>query len=191
MALWLDDELEGEELASFESWVSGQPEYIAAREETRRWRSLIASAIPAAEEPPYPDFFNSRISQAIRDQTPKSAIPEKKSRSIWQAFLMPLAACAGMALAFWVGKKSQSTPEIDVAGAPRAIPVEQLVYTPESGVKAESFSSNKASAMVIVLNGVRAIPDSTDFSATTYVPISREIDSTAEADSMFEEAVDP
>lgn len=189
LALWLDDELEGEELASFESWAMSQPEHMAAREETRRWRSLMASAIPASEEPPYPDFFNSRIAQAIREQAPKVVTPVKR-RSIWQTFLMPLAACAGMVLTFWVGKNAQKPVEIDVAGAPKAIPVEQLVYTPESGVKAEWFASTEASATVIVLDGVRAIPDTMDFSETTYVPNNREIDSTAEVDSTIQEGLD-
>ncbi len=191
LALWLDDELVGDELASFEAWVLGQPEHLAAREETRRWRSMIASAVPASEEPPYPDFFNSRIAQAIQAQTPKVAEVSEKRRFSWQSLLMPVAACAGMVLAFWVGKKSQPMVDIDVAGAPRAIPVDQIVYTPESGVKAELIASHVASAMVIVLDGVRAIPDSTDFSETTSVPVGREFDSTASLETAILEIVTP
>ncbi len=180
LALWLDDELTGEDLASFEAWASSQPEHMAAREETRRWRKLIASAIPSSEEPPYPEFFNSRIAHGIRGQTPKPALIEPQP-AIWKSWFMPLAACAGMILTFWVGAKSQSQkfPGIDVAGAPKAIPVQQIVYTPESGVNAELFASDDTSSMVIVLNGVAAIPDSMDFSATTYIPQEREFDSTA------------
>jgi hypothetical protein len=70
-------------------------------------------------------------------------------------------------------------PEINVAGAPRAIPVDPVLYTPETGVNAELFASSDASATVIVLSGVTAIPDATDFSETVYVPMDREIDSTA------------
>ena len=180
LAQWLDDELTGEDLASFEVWALSQPEHVAAREETRRWRKLIASAIPNSEEPPYPDFFNSRIAHGIREQSPKPAPGEPKP-AFWKSWLMPTAACAGMILTFWIGAKSQSQklPEIDVAGAPKAIPVEQIIYTPESGVNAELFASDHASSMVIVLNGIAAIPDSMDFSATTYIPHEREFDSTA------------
>ncbi len=130
LALWLDDELQGEELAAFEAWAGSQPEQIAARAEVRRWRELIAAALPAAEEPPYPDFFNSRVARAIRE-------PVAGTRSggeaafFWRTLLLPLAACAGMVLAFWLGVQTQSRPpEVDVAGAPRAIPVEPFVYTP-------------------------------------------------------------
>ncbi len=191
LALWLDDELAGEELAQFETWVLDQPEHVAAREETRRWRAMISSALPASEEPPYPDFFNSRISQAIRDQRPKMAdMPEKRGFS-WQSIFFPFAACAGMVLAFWVGTKAQPKAEIDVAGAPRAIPVEQLVYTPENGVKAELIASEDGSAMVIVLDGVRAIPDSMDFTETTYVPVGREFDSTASLGTFISDVATP
>lgn len=176
LALWLDDELTGGELAAVESWAGTQPDQLAAREEIRNWRSMISRAIPAVEDPPYPDFFNSRIQQSIRDSAPKIS---KKSFS-WNFWLMPVAACAGMVLAFWVGTKTGVTaPEYDVSNAPKAIPVQPLVYTPEKGVEAEWFASPNASATVIVLNGVAAIPDSTDFSETVYVPMDRESDSTA------------
>lgn len=178
LALWLDDELTGRELAAVEAWANGRPEQLAAREEIRRWRETMASAISASEEPPYPDFFNSRVQQSIREQAPKAETPAH--RAFWKSWLMPATACAGMVLAFWVGKETQSVPEYDVANAPRAIPVEPVVYTPESGVNAEWFASAKASATVIVLNGVTAIPDTMDFSETAAVPVDREIDSMAD-----------
>jgi hypothetical protein len=183
LAMWLDDELAGDELASFEAWALSQPEHVAARDETRKWRALMVANIPASEEPPYPEFFNSRIAQAIREQRPKPAVVEKR-KSFWQTLLMPLAACAGMVLAFWVGTRTRNlSNEVDVAGAPRAIPVEQIVYTPEGGVNAELITRSDAAAVVIVLDGVRAIPDSMDFSATTYVPVGREFDSTASVET--------
>ena len=39
LAMWLDDELQGEELAAMEAWAGSQPEQLAAREEVRRWRT--------------------------------------------------------------------------------------------------------------------------------------------------------
>jgi hypothetical protein len=179
LAQWLDDELHGEELAAFEEWVSTQPEHLAAREEVRRWRRMMSSTMPASEEPPYPELFNARVVRAIKQS---AADPEPvnvvKPRISWVVRLMPLAACAGMVLAFWLGAKTNraESPEIDVAGAPKAIPVEPIIYTPDSGVEAEWFRGNHAS--VIVLNGVEAIPDSIDFH-TASVPTEREIDSTA------------
>ena len=190
LALWLDDELTGAELAAVEVWASSQPDQLAARAEVRRWRATMAATLPASIEPPYPDFFNSRVLQAIREQ---DAAVERvvKNPSSWRSWLMPMAACAGMVMAFWIGKKSQTAIAQEVVNAPRAIPVGPVVYTPESGVKAEWISGSKASATVIVLNGVTAIPDATDFSATVYVPMDREIDSTADSEAQPELGVGP
>ena len=190
LALWLDDELTGVEFAAVDAWATFQPEQLAAREEIRHWRATMAAAIPASMEPPYADFFNSRVLQAIREQKPISDSPKKHSFS-WKSWLMPAIACAGMVMAFWIGKKTQTSIDYDVINAPRAIPVEPVVYTPESGVKAEWFASSKASATVIVLNGVTAIPDTTDFSETVYVPMDREIDSTADRGAQPEWEIGP
>jgi hypothetical protein len=185
LALWLEDELEGEELAAFEQWMAGQPEHLAAREEVRRWRRRMAGALPASEEPPYPEFFNHRVGRAIRDLAPPNDdAVERRARIGWRAWFMPLAACAGMVLAFWSGIRiGKAPPEIDVTGAPRAIPVDPILYTPESGMSAEWFASADASATVIVLNGLAAIPDATDILGTASLDSRRAIDSTADLDS--------
>lgn len=189
LALWLDDELTGEELAAVESWAKDHPEQLAAREDTRKWRAMMASAFPASEEPAYPDFFNSRILQAIREgegreESPAAEpVPGPVIVPFWKNWFMPLAACAGMAMAFWIGSKTAAPTtvvEYDVTNAPKAVPVEQLVYTPDKGVNAELIASSPAAATVIVLSGVAAIPDSTDFFPTVENFQDREIDSTAD-----------
>lgn len=180
LALWLDDELHGADLAAMETWAKDHPKQLAEREKIRHWRGLMAGAIPASVEPPYPELFNMHVARAIREDATEP-VTVAKQRIIWQSLLMPMAACAGMVLAFWLGAKSNAgPPEIDVTGAPRAIPVEPFVYTPENGVKAERFASMDASATVIVLNGVAAIPDDTDFSKSVSFQGARESDSTAE-----------
>lgn len=184
LALWLDDELKGEELTAFEAWVADKPEHLAAREEIRRFRGMMAAALPSSEEPPYGDFFNGRVARAIREESEATNVVPIPRGFNWKAWVTPLAACAGMAFAFWGGTKIErpGPPEIDVTGAPRAIPVEPIVYTPERGVKADWFSSDEVSATVIVLNGVAAIPDEMDFSKTVSSESEREIDSTADTD---------
>jgi hypothetical protein len=185
LALWLEDELHGEELAIFDGWVAGHSEHLAAREEVRRWKRMMAEGLSAEEQPPYPEFFNHRITKSIRDLTSLPAATAKPRFSP-RSWFMPVAACAGMVFAFWLGERRNAVPEIDVTGALRAIPVEPVLYTPEKGVTAEWFDSMRASATVIVLNGVEAIPDDKDFSETVYLKRAREIDSTAAI-----EATDP
>jgi hypothetical protein len=178
LALWLEDELTGEELATMDTWACDKAEQLAAREQTRRWRATLTAVMPASIEPPYPDFFNHRVMQALQSPALPTETIVKKSffRTSW---FMPAAACAGMILTFWIGKKSKTSFDYEVANAPHAIPVEPVVYTPENGVNAEWFASAKASATVIVLNGVTAIPDTTDFPETAYTPVNRENQATA------------
>ncbi len=187
LALWLDDELAGADLAEMEAWAATRPEQLAARDELRSFRKMMAAHLPANEEPPYPDFFLSRVNQGIRDLQLAEATPKPAPLvPFWRSWFLPIAACAGMVLAFGVGRRSGDAPgALTVAPA-----VEPVVYTPEEGVDAEWFSSASAGANVIVLQGVAAIPDSTDFSETVYVPTARESDRTAtrEADETSDSA---
>ncbi len=180
LARWLDDELSGKELAGMDTWAASQPEQLAAREELRSFRRMMAENIPATEEPPYPDFFQSRIHQGIRElqvhnqhAASRSAHGGVKS-SFWKIWVMPAAACVGMILAFGIGTQTREATLSTDAGS-----TAPTVYTPEEGVNAEWFSSTRADASVIVLQGVSAIPDSTDFSETVYIPMEREADRTA------------
>lgn len=177
LALWLDDELEGEALARVDAWATDHPEQLAAREEVRRWRRMISESIPAAEEPPAGEFFNERIQHALRE--PEHAIIGSRSRRAWNPLWMPLAACAGMVLAFWLGSliPTQNTPA--TGGVVGPTPPTPHLYTPEQGVDARWISNADASATVIVLSGVTAIPDEVDFTATALHHSWREIDSTA------------
>lgn len=183
LALWLDDELAGAELAEMSAWVADQPDQLAAREELRTFRTMMAENVPASIEPPYPDFFLSRVNQGIRNiqlaEEMAAAPVAAPTRSFWRSWLMPAAACVGMVFAFGIGKQSRD-PSKTLAVVPSLTPV---VYTPEEGVDAEWFASSNAEATVIVLQGVSAIPDSTDFSETVYVPTARESDRTATRDA--------
>lgn len=174
LALWLDDELTGAELADMDAWAAGAPEQLAAREELRTYRKVMAENIPANVEPPYPDFFLSRVNQGIRDLR-EGEIPVAAAAPFWKSWLMPLAACAGMVLTFGIGRQMSSREDVPLAVVPSQKPV---LYTPEDGVAAEWFASTEE-ATVIVLQGVSAIPDSTDFSETVYVPTASESDRTA------------
>ena len=168
LARWLEDELQGAELAAFESSIQGDADLLGRREEVRHWRTTLAATLPALLEPPYPDFFNQRIERAIREQVPKLSLEPAKVR-FWHGWWMPATALAGMVLAFWAGTLTGESPPAVMLAIPAPVPaVESVpsVYTPERGVDAEWFSSADAAATVIVLEGVEAIPDALDFSET-------------------------
>jgi hypothetical protein len=167
IALWLDDEMSGDELAEMDAWAVNQPERIRQREDLRRFRSQIATLIPASEPLPFAEFFMARIQQGMRTQEARS------SRIVWKTWLMPMAACASMIFAFSLGRGTLAF-EKDQASAPAT-----SLYIPEEGVSAAWVAGSKSKPGIIVLEGVRAIPDSIDFSETVYVPSLRESDSTA------------
>jgi ferric-dicitrate binding protein FerR (iron transport regulator) len=181
LALWLDDELAGDEVAAVEAWAAAHPEHLDAREETRRYKAAMQAALPASIEPPSQEFFNARIARLI-ETSAASAAPAAASmpanrvevpfRLNPRSWFMPAAAAAGMAAAFWVGSNSGSRNPAVADALPD-------VYVPESGVAAQWVPPGEGQGGVIVLTGVSAIPDSTDFSQTVYLPLPREIDHTA------------
>lgn len=184
IAMWLDEELSGKELAEMEEWASTRPDQLEAREDFSRYRQTLTAAVPASEEPPYPDFFMTRVQQGIRDiearKEPAGTNRVKASPTpFWKTWLMPVAACAGIVLAFNLGRQGvgNDTRVADVEYP--EVSQSPVVYTPEEGVDAKWYVNKDAEASVIVLAGVSAIPDSTDFSQTVYVPTSREFDRTA------------
>jgi len=196
LALWLEDELDGEDFAKVEAWAQSQPDQLAMRESARKWKAMINAGIPATEEPPYPDFFNTRIARSISQQKAQQAPEAKPANSIpfWRKFALPLAAGVGMAFTFWLGIHSRSIPVVEsiaemtapgemtqLADASENLPA--TVYTPENGVRAECFDSDAASATVVILEGLAAIPKETDLTRqTAATDAPREIDSTAHAE---------
>ena len=181
LAMWLEDELSGEELAAFEASMESRAELMAKREEIRSWKKGLGELLPAEQEPTYPDFFNSRLAKELERTAENRVIPKAKKGFSWQNWLMPLAACAGMALAFWMGtmtgiEESGSGQAQNDAASSLLKPV---VYTPEQGVSAEWIESDGVYASVVVLEGVEAIPDSIDFTETAAWREERESDSTA------------
>ena len=112
----------------------------------------------------------------------------------WGDGLIALAAGLGMAFTFWLGIHSRSIPVVETIAemtatdemiqlADAADDLPATVYTPVSGVSAECIDSETASATIVVLEGLAAIPDETDLTRQTAASNSpREIDSTAHAD---------
>ncbi|MFD0895858.1 hypothetical protein KBB96_07915 [Luteolibacter ambystomatis] len=174
LALWLEDELDGDEFARVEAWASTQPDQLAAREETRHWRKQAACLLPREEEPPYADFFNSRIRSAIASNQTAAAAPREK-RAWWRAaWFMPATAAAGMALAFWGGTRTAGSP-----GPMAVASASPVIYTPDSEVQAKYYAGNNGSSTVIVLDGVSAIPDTLEFLDTASISSDGGTSSTA------------
>lgn len=163
LALWVEDELDTTSQSAVEAWAAAQPEWLERRELARRMKGLMQAHLPAVEEPPYAEFFNARVAREIlRGDTPAAPVAPTVTApgKSWRWFL-PATAVAGMALCFWAGTRMvPASGVVENPPTPPALAPAPVLYTPEKGVKAAYFASEPADAMVIVLDGVAAIPDS-------------------------------
>jgi hypothetical protein len=151
--LWLEDELTSTEQPMVDAWCASQPEWLAKRDAVRSWKASLPTVMAAGLEPPYPDFFQSKLMHAIQQQPDVSAdVPAKTATARWWSRLwVPVTALSAMVLCFFGGMQvSKKSTRI----------YSMVIYTPELGVKAEYFQSSPAEGSVIVLNGVSALPDS-------------------------------
>ena len=69
LTLWMDGELDGDELMRVESWAQEHPEILAQRDAVRAMNASIRDHVPASVEPPYADFFNQRILRHIHEES--------------------------------------------------------------------------------------------------------------------------
>ena len=78
---WLLGELEGEELRQVEAWANDHAGDLDSEFKCGiGWEALGADfmkQIPASEEPPYPEFFNHKLQQAIEDLPDPESWSEK------------------------------------------------------------------------------------------------------------------
>ena len=156
LALWVEDELDAATSTEVERWACEQPEWVERREQARWCRELLGSTLGSEDEVPHAEFFNARIRREIELAAPAAGSapePGKVRCGPW-LWVMPATAAAGVALGFFLGNDRGVVPE---AAPPVAAELAPVLYTPERGVEAEFVGGDEAS--VIVLAGVRAIPD--------------------------------
>lgn len=158
LTLWIDGDLEGEELHRVEAWAQDHPELLAERDAIRAMNTSIRDNVPASVEPPYADFFNQRILRHIEDEQrkPAPARPARKNSGFWRWFAVPVAAAA-MALCFYLGTRVSEPTTITTPN--NTIATVSTVYTPDGDVSSAMFRSEDAGATVIVLEGLADIPD--------------------------------
>jgi anti-sigma factor RsiW len=165
LALWLEGELEGPQRAQVDSWVAHHPELLAERAAIGAWKSDLRAIVAADEPPPFSDFFNSRIQQAlVREIKPQ---PTKHARSWWRYLAVPGLAAA-MVFCFWLGTEFRADPPATVKVVP--LKEQPMVYTPLNGVTVEVVPAAEADGTVIVLEGLAAMPDSLEVPETSAAP---------------------
>ena len=165
LTLWIDGELSGDELAQVELWAQDHPGLLAERDAVRAMQSNIQANMPASVEPPYADFFNQRILQAIENEKAESAGRVRSTGSQWlgnklNKWLALPAAAAAMVMCFYMGTQVSHMPDsVAPVAVVSAVSVEPAIYMPDGDVRANIFSSDDNGATVIVLEGLEDIPD--------------------------------
>ena len=157
---WLEGELEGEELRKVDTWAEAHAGDLDNEFKCEiGWDALndeMMSAMPVSTEPPYPEFFNSKIQQAISEEN--VVVP---SSSLWQKLRLMIAPAAIAALvAFYAGTQMQNTQPTSSA---EVVAEESSVYVPHSGIVAAVSESTDATE--IILNGLTPISDELDIAA--------------------------
>jgi len=169
---WLDGELEGEELQNMEAWAEV---HAAELDEEFKceigWNVLngdIVDSLPTSVDPPYPEFFNTKLKQAIlKEESLKQPVKMSETvvhsgvSSFWQKFRLMIAPAGIAALvAFYAGTQMRADQP---SGKIETVTVDNSIYVPVSGVVAEVSSSEDATE--IVLKGLAPISDDLDIAA--------------------------
>jgi len=160
---WLEGELEGDALRKVEAWAEAHAGDLDAEFKCEiGWNALNdekLSSLSESVEPPYPEFFNSKIQQSISGEI--SNDDHVVAPSFWQKLRLVVAPAAIAALvAFYAGTQMRNaSPTQNGIVATE----ESSVYVPHSGIIAAV--SDTGDATEIVLDGLTPISDDLDIAA--------------------------
>jgi anti-sigma factor RsiW len=164
----MDECLSGEEEREYALYLKAHPEAVAEVEAFKRIRAALRAEIPASQEPPYPEFFNSHLERMVREseQVAERAPAKKSWWASYGTWLIPASAAA--ILAFFAGMQiaPPDAPKRDAATA--GLPA---VYSPIASVHAEAVRDLGLGSALIILDGLDDLPDSVDLMQTAGGPI--------------------
>lgn len=160
LSRWLDGEMDASERAVFEERLAADPVLQSAAESLRKLGESLRSEVPAPEEIPYPDFFNSQIQMRIAqmEEDPSSSpVCESAARRGrgWLSWLLPLTATAVVAMLGLSHFMQDSESGVQASGGASSV---LSSYVPDPRIQARSFHSDEANATVLVLDGLTSIP---------------------------------
>ena len=157
---WMDDELSDEELRELEPVLAESPELHQERADYIRLREDLRAALPAETEPPFPDYFNSRLGRSVREGRGVSSTVElpREARGfnrLWFWWMVP-AATGAVVFAFLLGMKSaQSVNPAAVVDAAAG----SEVYSPLASVSTKVILDRESSSTLLVVEGLAPLED--------------------------------
>lgn len=166
---WLDGKLEGEELNQVEAWAADNAGNLDHEFKCKiGWGALnddYLVSVPKSEEPPYPEFFNSKLEQAIMaEEKVTEPVLVPVTGNLWQKLrLMVMPAAVAAAVAFYAGMQMKGD-DGNTSVSARELMVE-VIYVPDENVQAEV--SDTVDATEIVLDGLSPISDDFDMNVSS------------------------
>jgi anti-sigma factor RsiW len=162
---WIDGELAGEELREFEAAAARDPQLREAKAEAESLRLLLQADMPERDIP-NPDFFNSQIQRRISEGTAKPAAAIAPAGGILSWFRSPFTLASAAAV-FLLGMVILSKGPSEGSAADHTSVAS--TYTPDKNIVARLSYSEEADASVIMLDGLAALPDSTELKGQNIV----------------------
>lgn len=163
---WTDDLLEGERLEAVTRHLEAQPGLRAELEGFKLVGDALRAEIPARQEPPYHDFFNTRVMRVIQDEQNAHAAsvaprPSLFAKLRWLS--LPIAAGA-LALSFVAGMNMSPTSYTNEKSLTSNEEAEPSIYVPLASLQANVVTGADHEVNLIVLDGLNDIPDDVSFS---------------------------
>ena len=157
---WMDGGLSDEELRELEPVLDESPELHQERADYIRLREDLRAAMPAQVDPPFPDYFNSRLGRVIREGSGKSSSMESPRAArglnrLWFWWMVP-AATGAVVFAFLLGmKRGQSANPAAVVDSAAG----SEVYSPLASVSTEVILDRESNSTLLIVEGLAPLED--------------------------------
>lgn len=164
---WIDGQLTPDEEKQLDSLMQDDAGILAELQEMKSVTVAIKEEIPASVEPPYGDFFNSKLMRKV-DLQIRSQRPAEKAQRWWQSMRWAWAPVSALALvlSFFAGHRIASPSDQESGNSTAAVSqsaVLPTVYFTGESLDAEVIADSQGDVSAIVVNGLSAIRDDIDF----------------------------
>lgn len=164
---WIDGQLSPDEEKQLDTLMQDDSAIEAELQEMKSLSGVMKKEIPASVEPPYGDFFNSKLMRKV-DLQIRSQRPAEKAQRWWQSMRWAWAPVSALALvlSFFAGHRiarpDQPKFTNTTANASPATALPTVYFAGES-LDAEVIADSQGDVSAIVVNGLSAIRDDIDF----------------------------
>ncbi|MGJ8694741.1 MAG: anti-sigma factor family protein [Verrucomicrobiaceae bacterium] len=170
----VDGTLAKDESEQLKILLAAKPELQGEVETMRNLKQTMQDSLPVSVEPPYPDFFNSRLMRKIELEVASNQ-PKEKAKNWWASIQwawLPAGALS-LVLAFLAGQRLSSPVQDGQMVSQRTTNDLPSVYFAEESLNAEVISDSDGHVSAIVVSGLNAINDNAAFAdSTAALPVS-------------------